>query len=205
MAMARHIDDVKKLKKDSLSLAFNLLLDLGEHAYGDLEACVKASGFGETEEPFKEMDELLSEIITARQEEEQAAAQDTETGSKDGTTTERYRFEASRADLGREAETLWGFLGSKHPNKRQRNELDKARLADLQTMFSARRERREATKDWAGNALNDLAETRARIEAYGIGEYFFGESINLLAALKEVEPPQWQQLRSLILGEVDAG
>lgn len=187
--MAHHLNDVEKLKEDSPSLAFNLLLDLGEHAYGDLEACAKASGFGDTEEPFKEMDKLLSEIITARREEEQTAAQDTETGSKDGTMTERYRFEASQADLGLEAKGLRDLIGSKHPNKQQRRQLDIARLADLQAMFSARRVRREATGDWAGNALNDLAETRVRIDAYGIGDHFFRESIDLLAAIKEVETP----------------
>lgn len=93
------------------------------------------------------MDKLLSEIITARREEEQTAAHDAEISSKDGTITKRYKFEASRADLGREEEGLRDLIGPKHPNKQQRRQLDNARFADLQTMFSARRERREATAD----------------------------------------------------------
>ncbi|KAI1118988.1 hypothetical protein F5Y14DRAFT_186585 [Nemania sp. NC0429] len=188
-AMARHLSDVEKLKDDSPSLAFNLLVDLGEHAYGDLEACVKSSGFGDTEEPFKEMDQLLSEIIAARREEERTAAQVAGIESKNDTTTETYKFKASRADLGCEEKSLRDLIGPKHPNKQLRRKLDIARLADLQTMFSTRRERRATTEDWAGNALNDLAETRARIEQYGIGEHYFRESINLLAAAKGVEPP----------------
>jgi len=49
---------------------------------------------------------------------------------------------------------------------------------------------RQKGGDWAGNALNDLVGTRQRIEVYGIGEFFFADSIKKLAELKGVEAPE---------------
>jgi len=38
--------------------------------------------------------------------------------------------------------------------------------------------------------LNDLVGTRQRIEVYGIGEFFFADSIKKLAELKGVKAPE---------------
>ncbi|KAF2671196.1 hypothetical protein BT63DRAFT_477723 [Microthyrium microscopicum] len=45
--------------------AFNLLMCLADHSYagGDLTAWPKICGFGDTDKPFKAMDELLVQII----------------------------------------------------------------------------------------------------------------------------------------------
>ncbi|KAI3325414.1 hypothetical protein HD806DRAFT_447584 [Xylariaceae sp. AK1471] len=193
-AMAQQISGVKKLQEHgSSSLAFNLVLDLGEHAYGDLEACVKAGGFGDTDKPYQEMDRLLAEIIATRRCEEETAtgsASDTTTAEEESEKAE-YQIEPSRDDLGTEEERLRENVIDKKrgPNKQQRGELKRARLADLRKLFEVRRQRRATTGDWAGNALNELVETRARIDQYGIGDDFFKESIGLLASIKGVKTP----------------
>ncbi|KAI1324015.1 hypothetical protein F5Y16DRAFT_324576 [Xylariaceae sp. FL0255] len=201
-AMASHATDVKKLiNLGSLSLAFNLLMDLGEHAYGDLEACVKAAGFDDTDEPFQEMDKLLIEIITARRkevEDQQTSEAPEEHTGADATATKKkvaqskFILKPMNEDLGSEEKSLRDFMEIGHgrrrrPNKQQRGQLNRARLNDLKTLFEVRRQRRATTEDWAGNALNELVETRDRIGAYGIGCHFFTESIGLLATVKGVE------------------
>ncbi|KAI8625031.1 hypothetical protein F5Y19DRAFT_490064 [Xylariaceae sp. FL1651] len=191
VAMARLKPLVEKLQEDSPSLAFDLLMDLGEHAYGELDACVKSAGFGDTDDPFKSMDKLLVEVITARRE-EQSTSEDAGNASKSAGIAQEYKIEPSKADFGGEERALRDQLGSKHPNKRERTLLGRARLADLKAMFDARRKRRETAEDWAGNTLNDLTETRARIDGYGIGEHFFRVSADLLASIKGVERPPLQ-------------
>ncbi|KAI6085485.1 hypothetical protein F4821DRAFT_240724 [Hypoxylon rubiginosum] len=107
----------------------------------------------------------------------------------DGVTVSNpkpYIVEPSYSDLGGEGLAISSLWGNKEPNMRQLKQLDRARLADLKTMFDARRERRDTARDWAGNALNDLVETRGRI---GIGKHFFQKSIGLLASIKGVERP----------------
>ncbi|KAI0443729.1 hypothetical protein F4803DRAFT_549828 [Xylaria telfairii] len=192
--MVGYISDVKKLQEygDS-SLAFNLLLDLGEHAYGDLEACVKASGFGDTDEPYQKMDRLLAEIIDTRRREEKPAAnsaQDTPAAEEESEKVE-YEIRPFKDDLGTEESWLRENVVNKDrgPNKQQRAKLDRARLADLHKLFDVRRQRHATTVDWAGDALNELVETRARIDRYGIGDHFFKESIELLASIKGTRAP----------------
>jgi len=64
-------------------------------------------------------------------------------------------------------------------------------------MFERRRERRggilNGEGDWAGNALNELAETRKRIGRYGIEKHFFKESIKELAGIKGVDVPVYSR------------
>lgn len=174
---------VKNLREESTSAAFNLLLDLGEHAYGDLEACCKAGGFGDSDEPYKAMDGMLVELITARNE-AQVVSDDDHNSSDDG-----FVIKPSSGDIGGEEKAILDDLGGKHPNKQERGWLQRARRADLKAMFETRRQRRVSVEDWVGNALNDLAETRSRIEGYGLGDHFFRESIDLLSSIKGIEPP----------------
>ncbi|KAI0965165.1 hypothetical protein F4678DRAFT_467830 [Xylaria arbuscula] len=160
-AMAQYTSDVRKLQEygDS-SLAFNLLLDLGEHAYGDLEACVKASGFGDTGEPYQKMDRLLAEIIDTRRREEEPAknsAQDTPTAEGENEKAE-YKIRPFKDDLGTEETWLHENIVNKDrgPNKQQWGQLNRAHLADLHKLFDVRWQRHATTMDWAGGALNEL-------------------------------------------------
>ncbi|KAI0833966.1 hypothetical protein F5Y06DRAFT_182069 [Hypoxylon sp. FL0890] len=183
-AMASFIPTAKALKEDSPTDAFNLLLDLGEHAYGDLGGSIKASGWGDTDEPFKEMDDLLVDLVNELREAENAHAKEA-TEKHAG----KFKIELPYSDLYGEERTLRQALGKKSPNKQQRGQLDRARRADLKKLLDTRRERREATEDWMGNALNDLVETAGRIDQYGIGDHFFRKSIDLLTSIKGVERP----------------
>ncbi|KAI1292693.1 hypothetical protein F5Y03DRAFT_375377 [Xylaria venustula] len=193
-AMAKYISDVKKLQEYGyLTLAFNLLLELGEHAYGDLEACVKACGFGDTDEPYQEMDRLLADIIDKRQHEEEPATDPTQDTRRAEEETEKAEYEIRpfKDDLGTEVTWLHENVVNKErgPNKQQRGQLNRARLADLHHLFDVRRKRHATTVDWAGDALNELVETRARIHEYGIGDHYFKESIGLLASIKGTRAP----------------
>ncbi|XXG95016.1 hypothetical protein Hte_001276 [Hypoxylon texense] len=188
---AKFLPTVKSLSETSPAASFNLLLDIGEHAYGDLDAWPKACGYGETKEPYENMDDLLIEIINARRE---ADGADTDGAIEDRaaaviSATEPYVVEPSYADLGGEESAVRSLWGKKRANMQLMKKLERARLADLKTMFNTRRERRGVAKDWAGNALNDLVETGGRIDQYGIGEHFFQKSIGLLASIKGVERP----------------
>ncbi|KAI0150835.1 hypothetical protein GGR57DRAFT_184564 [Xylariaceae sp. FL1272] len=179
---------VDKLLQDSPSLALDLLLDLGEHAYGDLEACVKSSGFGDTDEFYQSMDKKLVEVIDKRREAQSSSTADQ---SSEMPTMPVYKIEPSKADFGGEEDALRELIGTKvRRNKSENRALARARISDLNVMFETRRRRRETTKDWAGNALNDLTETQARIDEYGIGDHYFHESIGLLASMKGVKWPQ---------------
>jgi hypothetical protein len=69
--MCKFIKDIKKLMvmgPDGARCAFNLLLYIGPHAHGDLEATRSMSGYGGTEEPFADLDEAVLEIIGLRED-----------------------------------------------------------------------------------------------------------------------------------------
>jgi hypothetical protein len=74
--------------------------------------------------------------------------------------------------------------------------LERAKVSDMHDLFERRRERRglilKEKGDWAGNALIELAETRERIEAYGIGKHFLRHSIKKLVDLKGVDAKDCQ-------------
>ncbi|RFU31825.1 hypothetical protein B7463_g4521, partial [Scytalidium lignicola] len=165
----------KKILDSSPPAAFNLLMYIGEHSYGDVETCFKSSGFGGTQEPFREMDDVMVEIINRRH----GAIGD------DGipqAAQEEFNVEASED----EGELLYflKMLGEKRPNKSEYSKIKKFRRADLKNRFKRRGVRREKAEDWVSVALRDLVETRDRIEQYGIGRHFFPQSIARLAELK---------------------
>ncbi|KAK4444256.1 hypothetical protein QBC34DRAFT_442751 [Podospora aff. communis PSN243] len=157
---------------------------LADHAYGNLEGSMKASGCGDTDEPFQAMDKCMLELIATLREE---------------LPEEKGEFVLKLAteDMGTEFDAEWAALNrlkkNGHPNKQERGCLDRARVSDMNDLFDRRRERRgtilKEKGDWAGNALNELAETRKRIEAYGIGKHFFRRSIKQLAELKGGKAP----------------
>jgi hypothetical protein len=175
--MAKFLPQVKKLQETSVSNAFNLLMYLGDHAYGDLGFTFKASGFGETDKPFKEMDQCMVELIKLMVEEYPRAV-----------SGEEFELKPSDGDFGDEEKAARECIGDKQRwNKQERGWVERGRKADLKAMFVARQARRETTEDWAGNALNDLVETRKRIERYGIGQHFFHKAAVVLAGWKGVE------------------
>lgn len=59
---------VDALKNESIPLAFNLILDIGEYSYGDVDYGAKTSGYGDTDEPFQAMDNALLDMIESRLE-----------------------------------------------------------------------------------------------------------------------------------------
>ena len=119
---------------------------------------------------------------------------------KDISPDEPFTVKPAVKDMGTEWDELWATLKEKKrngPNKQERGWMARARIDDMKTMFERRRERRatilEEEGDWAGNALNELADTRTRIDAYGIGEHFFNEGIEALAGVKGVEAPVYSE------------
>jgi hypothetical protein len=70
-AMVKYVKDVRKLMElgqEGAKFAFNLLLYIGPHAHGDLEASFKMSGYGGTEGPFAELDEMMLKVIALRED-----------------------------------------------------------------------------------------------------------------------------------------
>jgi len=166
---------------DSPVLAFNLVLDVGEHAYGDIDYGAKSSGYGDTEEPFKAMDQLLEDIIQARLEQHPAVM-----GAE-----EPFVIDPATNDMGTSHDEFLELLGPKGiRNKKQAMERIALRRADQDLLIERRRSRRMHAVDWVGNALNDLCETRERIEAWGIGRHYFAGSIGRLCKIKGVDMPQ---------------
>ncbi|KAM7213489.1 hypothetical protein V8F06_011102, partial [Rhypophila decipiens] len=142
---------VQKLSSSgSPLLALNLLLYMADHCYGDLGACIKSSGFGDTDEPFQEMDKAILSLIP----------------SLLVPSTEGFVLQPSKSDFGSEEAEINNLESIKKKmkkgmfNKQERGWLNSARVKDLHAMFRARQERREKVVseengDWAGNAPND--------------------------------------------------
>ncbi|KAI1456611.1 hypothetical protein F4805DRAFT_221494 [Annulohypoxylon moriforme] len=177
-SMEFFIPKAEKLAETSPVAAFNLVLDLGEHAYGDLGCCVNSGGFGEIDEPLQNLDDLLVFLINER------VALDENGGVVPG---QEFKVNPSYHDVGMQ------YTVKLKPNRRELVCLDRAIVQDLTALFEKRRLRRETTEDWAGNALNDLVETSDRIDQCGIGGYYFPESIDLLAKIKGIERPERQR------------
>ncbi|KAE9991278.1 hypothetical protein EG327_000223 [Venturia inaequalis] len=170
--MAVYTPAITKLGETRSKDAFNLLMYASEHCYGDLEFCFKSSGFGETEEPFKEMDEAMVKIIEKRVVEEGKGEM--------GVVGDVYV-----ADGNGELAAFMEELGGKERlNKSERGKQLKYRRLDFKNGVAKRRELREVARDWIGNALADLVRTRDFIEQYGIGEFYFAHSIAKLEGMK---------------------
>ena len=152
--------------------AFNLLMVMGDHCYGDLEACLKSSGWGGTEKPFQKMDKKMLEVIDKRVEVEPIME-----GAKENVEEE--------PEPESELKAVMRLLGGKdRPNKQEWGWIQKARRTDLMAKFEWMQKRRETVVDWVGNTLMDLKKTRDEIDGYGIGDHFFKESIEKLEKLK---------------------
>lgn len=69
--MVQFVGDVYELKDmgaDGARCAFNVLLQIGLHAHGDLEASMMMSGYGGHEGPFAKMDFAMLSIIALRED-----------------------------------------------------------------------------------------------------------------------------------------
>ncbi|KAF4474936.1 hypothetical protein CGGC5_v016495 [Colletotrichum fructicola Nara gc5] len=179
---ARFLPMAQNLKDESLPLAFNLILDIGEHSYGDVDYGAKTCGYGDTDEPFQAMDNALLEIIESR--------------LKDCTGNDcndvAFILSPTTDDMGTSQDELREALKPKGiRNKSQFLMNDRARRGDQQLLMTRRRTRRMDTVDWAGNALNDLSETRRRIDSWGLGEHYFAKSIAKLSAIKGIDVPRY--------------
>ncbi|KAK5655517.1 hypothetical protein OQA88_5788 [Cercophora sp. LCS_1] len=168
--IAKEHPTVRVLSTESPMLAPDLMMFMADHCYGDLDFCFKNSGWGDTDGPFEAMDKVMLELLELPKDTPPSLSGD-------------YVIGPSKGDFGTEYDAeekaLRRLKKGKRPNKQERG------------CWHARREKVVAEeRDWAGNALNDLAETRQGIEGYGIGEQFFRKSIKALAALKGVEFPE---------------
>lgn len=138
------------LKHESLLLAFNLILDIGEHSYGDVDYGAKTCGYGDTDEPFQAMDTALLEIIESR------LGDCTDNECNDVA----FVLSPTTDDMGTSQDELREALKPKGiRNKSQFLINDRARRGDQQLLMTRRSTRRMDKVDWAGNALNDRAST----------------------------------------------
>jgi hypothetical protein len=68
--MATYLPAVEDMSTTSPKIAFNLLMCISEHVYGDLESCFKSSGRSDAEEHYKKINFAMAEIISKRVAEE---------------------------------------------------------------------------------------------------------------------------------------
>jgi hypothetical protein len=176
-AMANFLPEVTELSDmddGGVKLAFNLMLYLGEHVHGDFYMCVKMAGYGGSERPYKELDEVMLGLIERRKDEA------TENGvhkAPEATSlpTVPHRWTAADADV--------GVFKTGRPNKQQRNQMVRQREEWTKERSKKARERREVTKDWVGNALLELTDQRDFLADYGLDDYF----IKSIARLEELK------------------
>jgi hypothetical protein len=177
-AMAKLLPKVVSLSnmaEDGVEYAFNLLLYLGEHSRGDFYACVKMCGFGDSEEPYKEMDQAMLELIERRQHHDANSTKADGVDTQENVVEVPHRWTDDDADVG-VFKTGW-------PNKQQRNWIVRQRAEWTKDRSEKLRERREKTGDWVSNTLSELVEDSEYVAPYGLDGYFVGS----IAKLKELK------------------
>jgi hypothetical protein len=166
-AMAKFIKDVRKLIVMDARFAFNLLLYIGPHVHGDLEASIKMCGFGESEGPYAELDELMLEVIALR---------DDIPSNEDVSLPEvRHRWTRDDAEVGE--------FKTGRPNKQQMGQIERQKAKWIKERNIEARARREKVEDWISNAIEELKGEQAAIAPYGL-EGYFKKSIARLEELK---------------------
>ena len=169
-SMARFAPEVTSLlaidTTDSVTAAFNLMLYLGQHLHGDFGISRAASGYGDNDTAYKELDELMLRIIKRR-----------------STLQLVERSEPLPPLPKRETEIDVGVFKTGRPNKQQRGRIAKAREKWAKERTDQMRKRREKVEDWVGNALLELVDERNYIALFGLKGYF-PESIANLEKLK---------------------
>jgi hypothetical protein len=161
-AMTKFMNDIKKLMvmgQEGARHAFNAMLYVGPYTHGDFYASIKMCGYGGTEEPFAELDEVMLEIIALRE--------DVDCGGKDeGADLPKvsHRWTVEDAHV--------GVFKTGRPNKQQRGQIERHRAAWIKERNQEARERREKVGDWVENAVEELKSERAAIEVFGLEGYF---------------------------------
>jgi hypothetical protein len=152
----KHMGAVKKLIAMDPTLAFNLLLSMADASHTDLDATCKMCGTpcDNSIPTFKLLDEALLPLIEAREKPASLAADLPEVPK---------RWTLKDADV--------GVFKTGRPNKQQRSQMYRQKLAWEKNRRQARRERRQKTEDWIKVALSDLVEERDYLDAYGVKEY----------------------------------
>ncbi|KAH8742470.1 hypothetical protein F5883DRAFT_430897 [Diaporthe sp. PMI_573] len=152
----KHMSAVKKLVAMDTTLAFNLLLSMADASHTDLDATCKMCGTpcDNSIPTFKLLDEALLPLIEAREKPASLAAELPQVPK---------RWTLKDADV--------GVFKTGRPNKQQRGQMYRQKLAWEKNRRQIRRERREKTEDWIMVALSDLVEERDYLDAYGVNEY----------------------------------
>ena len=68
MKFIRDIEELIDMGPDGAKYAFNAMICIGPHAEGDLEASWEMSGYGGTERPFADLDDIMIDIIGLRKD-----------------------------------------------------------------------------------------------------------------------------------------
>jgi hypothetical protein len=174
--MAKFIPDVKALLdmgSDGRKCAFDLMLHLGTCVNGDMDWYgSKMSGYGDSDKPYKALDEMMLRTIEKREEDG-----DVDEAKSSGATTEEVPRRWTEADA------CVGPYKTGRPNKQQRGWL-MGHSAEWKVDRRAKmRERRERAGNWVKSALEELLEQKKYLEDYGLNGYFEG-SIKKLEELK---------------------
>ena len=188
-AMASFLPQVRALAQsdgedDGKRLALILLLHLAEHTYADFELGFRMCGCGEGEKSYEELDATMIEII------EQLGICGGLSAAAPTAVNEAFMSKAKpRWDRDRDGDV--GVFKTGRPNKQQRGQLRRQKVAWEKERLKVRREEREAEgADLVRVALAQLKDNWAWIEDYGI-ECYFPKSIErleeLLAARQRVE------------------
>jgi hypothetical protein len=152
--------DLRKLMvmgQEGAKLAFNLVLYIGPHMHGDLDASCEMSGYGEAEDSFAEMDELMLEIIGLRE--------DVDGGEDAALPQIKHRWTREDADV--------GVFKTGRPNKQQRGQIERQKAKWTKERNDALRQRREkAGVDWISIGISELKDEHQYIRAYGLNGYF---------------------------------
>jgi len=151
----KHISAIKQLVAMDTILAFNLLLSMADASHTDLDASCKMCGTpcDKSAPTFKLLDEPLLPLIEAREKPASSAE----------LSEVPKRWTPEDADV--------GPFKTGRPNKQQRDQMYRQKLAWEKDRRQARRERREKTEDWVKVTLSDLVEERDYLAAYGVEEY----------------------------------
>lgn len=152
----KHMGAVKKLVTMDTTLAFNLLLSMADASHTDLDATWKMCGTpcDNSIPTFKMLDDALLPLLEAREKPASLTA---------GLPEVPRRWTVKDADV--------GVFKTGRPNKQQRGQIYRQKLAWEKKRREARRERREQTGVWVKVALNDLVEERDYLAAYGVKGY----------------------------------
>jgi hypothetical protein len=154
-AMVKFTKDVEKISEDDVALAFDLMLEIGARSRAsNMDHGFKMDGFGESEGPYKEMDDVMVELIEKRKLE----------GMGDGGDES---IEIRGLWTRKDAEDVTGPFKTGHPNKQQRGQLERhkmkwdteSRVATVWALFS-----------WNWRSMRNTSQpTGWRTISFGVG------------------------------------